>query len=241
MHGKHNNQPKEGCAAKIRLMAAMDGGSVGGDDGKNASATTAMMPVQQGRWHGHNNSKDASKKGNILGNNQPAQRKDKRADKISYINGVDVHLCHCPCCCHCRCCPPSILITPASIRLAVLPLLTAAAAGVATLYPPLLLTPASTPHAIVKVGNPPVNIASVDGGCAVTIVVAPDINNISVPREDGIPNVHCRAVAAIAAPLTTNDITAVAISITAVAANITTATVIATATTTTTVVVADAL
>jgi hypothetical protein len=73
IHGKHNNQQKEGCTAKIRSTAAMDDGSVGGNDGNDASATMAMMPVQQGRWHGHNNGKDASNRGNVLGNNQPAQ------------------------------------------------------------------------------------------------------------------------------------------------------------------------
>jgi hypothetical protein len=46
---EHNNQPKEGCAAKICLTAAIDDSSVGGNDGKDASARTAMMPVQRGR------------------------------------------------------------------------------------------------------------------------------------------------------------------------------------------------
>jgi hypothetical protein len=69
MRREHNNQPKEGCAAKICLIAAIDDGSVGGNDGKDASATTAMMPVQRGRWHGHNNSEDASNRGNVLCNN----------------------------------------------------------------------------------------------------------------------------------------------------------------------------
>jgi hypothetical protein len=46
MRREHNNQPKEGCAAKISLTAAIYDGSVGGNDGKVASATTAMMPVQ---------------------------------------------------------------------------------------------------------------------------------------------------------------------------------------------------
>jgi hypothetical protein len=41
-----NNQPKEGCAAKICLIVAIDDGSVGGNDGKDASATTVVMPVQ---------------------------------------------------------------------------------------------------------------------------------------------------------------------------------------------------
>jgi hypothetical protein len=38
MCSKHKNQPKEGCMAKIGLMAAMDDGSVG---------TMAKMPAQQ--------------------------------------------------------------------------------------------------------------------------------------------------------------------------------------------------
>jgi hypothetical protein len=63
MCGKHNNQPKEGCAANICLMAAMGDDSVGGNDGKDASTTMAIMPVQQGLWHGHNNRKDASNRG----------------------------------------------------------------------------------------------------------------------------------------------------------------------------------
>ena len=50
IRGKHNNPQKEGCVAKICLTAVMDDCSVGGNDGKDASATTAMMPVQQGRW-----------------------------------------------------------------------------------------------------------------------------------------------------------------------------------------------
>ncbi len=74
----------------------MDDGSVGGNDGKDASAMTAMMPVQQGRWHGHNNGcwhghnngKDASNRGNVLGNNQPAQQKDKRVDKRSGVEDM---------------------------------------------------------------------------------------------------------------------------------------------------------
>jgi hypothetical protein len=85
MRREHNNQPKEGCAAKICLTAAIDNGSVGDNNGKDASATTAMMPVQQGRWHGHNNSKDASNRGNVLCNNQPAQRKDEKVDKRSGV------------------------------------------------------------------------------------------------------------------------------------------------------------
>jgi hypothetical protein len=73
MLGKHNNQPKEGCAANMHLTEAMDNGSVGGNDSKDASATMAMMSVQPGHWHGHSNGKDASNRGNMLGNNQPAQ------------------------------------------------------------------------------------------------------------------------------------------------------------------------
>jgi hypothetical protein len=64
---EHNNQTKEGCAAETHLMVAIDNGSVGSDDGKDASAMTATMPVQC--WHGHNNGKDASNRGNVLGNN----------------------------------------------------------------------------------------------------------------------------------------------------------------------------
>ncbi len=74
---------------------------------------------------------------------------------------------------------PSILIAPVSICLDVLPLPTATATattGVAVLSPPLSLTPARAPHAIVKVGNLPANIASVNGGCAVAIVIAPNID-----------------------------------------------------------------
>jgi hypothetical protein len=88
MHREHNNHPKEGCAAKICLTAAIDDGSVGGNDGNNASKTTAMMPVQQGHWHGHNNSKDASNRGNGLCNNQPAKQKDERADKRSRVENM---------------------------------------------------------------------------------------------------------------------------------------------------------
>jgi hypothetical protein len=42
---EHNNQPKEGCAAKICLTAAIDNGSVGSNDVKDASAMMAMMLV----------------------------------------------------------------------------------------------------------------------------------------------------------------------------------------------------
>jgi hypothetical protein len=55
MRGKHNNQPNKGCTAKMHLMAAMDNSSVGSNNGKDASATTAMMPVRQVHWHGYNN------------------------------------------------------------------------------------------------------------------------------------------------------------------------------------------
>jgi hypothetical protein len=46
MRCEHNNQLKEGCTAKICLTAAIDGGSVSSNNGKDASATIAMMPVQ---------------------------------------------------------------------------------------------------------------------------------------------------------------------------------------------------
>jgi hypothetical protein len=49
----------------MHLTAAMDDGSVGGNNGKDASATTAMMPVQQGHLHGHNNGKGSSNSGNV--------------------------------------------------------------------------------------------------------------------------------------------------------------------------------
>ncbi len=88
MRGKHNNQPKEGCAAKIHLTVAMDNSSVSGKNGKDASATKAMMPVQQVLWHGHNNGKNANNRGNVLGNNQHAQQKDKRADKRSGLEDM---------------------------------------------------------------------------------------------------------------------------------------------------------
>ncbi len=74
--------------AKICLTAVIDNGNVGGNDGNDASPTTAMMPVQQGHWHGHNNGKDASNRGNVLCNNQPAQRKDKRANKRSDVEDM---------------------------------------------------------------------------------------------------------------------------------------------------------
>jgi hypothetical protein len=52
--------------SKDFLTAVIDNGSVGGNDGKDASATTAMMPVRWGRWHGPNNNKDTSNRGNML-------------------------------------------------------------------------------------------------------------------------------------------------------------------------------
>jgi hypothetical protein len=88
MRDEHNNQPKEGCMAEICLTAAMDDGSVSGNDGKDVRAMTVMMPVQQGCWHGHNNGEDASNRGKVLGNNQPAQQKDKRADKRSGVEDM---------------------------------------------------------------------------------------------------------------------------------------------------------
>ena len=50
---------------------------------KDASATTAMMSVRRGRWRGRNDGKDASNRGNVTSNNQPAQQKDERVDKRS--------------------------------------------------------------------------------------------------------------------------------------------------------------
>jgi hypothetical protein len=47
------------------------------------SATTATMPVKQGHWHGRNNNKDVSNRGNTTRKNQLAQQKDERADKRS--------------------------------------------------------------------------------------------------------------------------------------------------------------
>ncbi len=55
------------------MTVAMDNS---GNNGKDVSTTTAMMPVQRGRWHGHNNGKDTSNRGNVLGNIQLAQRKE---------------------------------------------------------------------------------------------------------------------------------------------------------------------
>jgi hypothetical protein len=69
-------------------MVAMDDDSVGVDNGKDASATMAMMPVQQGCWRGHNNGEDTSNRGNVLGNNQPAQQMDKRVDKKSRVEDM---------------------------------------------------------------------------------------------------------------------------------------------------------
>ena len=51
--------------------------------GKDASATTTTTPVRQGHWHGRNDSKEASNRGKMTGNNQPVQQKDERADKRS--------------------------------------------------------------------------------------------------------------------------------------------------------------
>jgi len=50
---------------------------------KDARAITVKPPMQRGRWRGRNNGKDASNRGNVTGNNQPAQQKDERADKMS--------------------------------------------------------------------------------------------------------------------------------------------------------------
>ncbi len=88
MHSKHTNQPKEGCTAKICLMAMMENGSVGSNDGKDASATMAMMPVQRGHWHGPNNGKEASNRDNVLDNNQPAQQKEERVHKRSGVEEI---------------------------------------------------------------------------------------------------------------------------------------------------------
>jgi hypothetical protein len=48
VHSKYSNQSKEECAAKICLATEMEDGSVGGNDGKDAIAMTAMILVQQG-------------------------------------------------------------------------------------------------------------------------------------------------------------------------------------------------
>ncbi len=74
-----------------------------------------------------------------------------------------------------------------------------ATAGDASLSLLSLLTPTCVLHGIVKVSNPPVNIASIESGCAVAIIVAPDIDNTSILREDGITYVCCCAVPALAA------------------------------------------
>ncbi len=82
------------------------------------------------------------------------------------------------------------------------------------------------------------NIASIDGGyggCMVTIVVTPNIDNISIPREDGITYVHCVPLPPSVLPLATNNITAITVPLAftvtnaAATANFTTANVIATA------------
>jgi hypothetical protein len=166
---------------------------------------------------------------------------------ITFIDVVAVHCCHRPHCCHCCRCPPSILIAPASVCLAVLPFPTAAAtaaAGVVALSPPSLLIPACVPHAIVEV-NPPINIASDDSGCTVAIVVAPDINDVSVPWEDGITNVRYCAIAAVTTTAASNDVTAVVVAlastvtITIAFANVTAAIVVTVAAATAAVVVTD--
>jgi hypothetical protein len=46
---------------------------------KDASAITVTTPVRRGGWHGRNDGKDASNRGNATGNNQPAKQKDERA------------------------------------------------------------------------------------------------------------------------------------------------------------------
>ncbi len=98
-----------------------------------------------------------------------------------YVVSMHCHSHRCLFCCDCHS-PP----------------LPTAAAGVVTLLPPLLLTPTCAPHAmIVKVDDPPVNIAYFIGGCVVVILIAPDNDNVSVPREDGITKVRCCAVAAV--------------------------------------------
>jgi hypothetical protein len=98
--------------------------------------------------------------------------------------------------------------------------------------------------------DPPINIASIEGGCsrcAVVIVVASNIDDISIPWEDGNANAHCcaiaaittvAAIAAVAAALTANNVTAIvialasAITIAAAAANVIAAVVTATTATT---------
>ena len=46
---------------------------------KDASAITVTTPVRRGGWHGRNDGKGASNRGNVTGNNQPAKQKDERA------------------------------------------------------------------------------------------------------------------------------------------------------------------
>jgi hypothetical protein len=46
---------------------------------KDASAITVTTPVRRGGWHGRNDGKGASNRGNATGNNQPAKQKDERA------------------------------------------------------------------------------------------------------------------------------------------------------------------
>jgi hypothetical protein len=79
------------------------------------------------------------------------------------------------------------LFCPAGASTPPLPAAAATAtAGVAALSPLSLLTPARVLHTIVEFSNLPVKIVFIKGGCAVPIIVAPDIKDISVPQEDGI-------------------------------------------------------
>jgi hypothetical protein len=41
---------------------------------KDASTITVTPPVRRGGWHGRNDGKDTSNRGNATGNNQPAQQ-----------------------------------------------------------------------------------------------------------------------------------------------------------------------
>jgi hypothetical protein len=129
------------------------------------------------------------------------------------------------------------LIPPAGASAPSLPSAIAPAkAGVAALSLPLPLTPPQVPHTTVEVDNPHVNIASVEGRCEVAIVVFHDINNVSVPREDGIANVCCHANAAATIADCCQLCTAIAvalasiITIAAAAVNVTVAIVVSTAT-----------
>ena len=49
---------------------------------KDASAMTVTTPVRRGGWRRRNDGKDASNRGNVTGNNKPAQQKDERADTL---------------------------------------------------------------------------------------------------------------------------------------------------------------